>query len=75
MIQFKFDLGTYTEDKDGYIHFTTRFSNFCEEWFETKEAAKLYAKGMCRGLSYKYKKAAICMRWYDTEYYEYKIIN
>lgn len=69
MIQFKFDLCTYTEDnKNGYTHITTRFSNYCEEWFETKENAKLYAKGMCRGLSYKWKKAAIRMRWDNTEY-------
>jgi hypothetical protein len=68
MIQFKFDLCTYTTNKKGYTDLTTRFSNFEEEWFETKEQAKLYAKGMCRGLSYKYKSAAIRMRWNDTEY-------
>lgn len=75
MTKFKFDLGTYTEEKEGFIHFTTRFSNYCEECFETKEEAKLFAKGMCRGLSYKYKKAAICMRWDNTSYYVYNIIK
>lgn len=68
MTLFKFDLCTYTTNKRGCTDLKTRFSNYDEEYLDTVENAKLYAKGMCRGLTYKYKSAAIRMRWDGKEY-------
>lgn len=67
MILVKFDIGTL--DSTGM--FCTRYSNYAVENFNDKNEATVYAKGLVKGLEYKWKRAACHVRFDDgtTEYF------
>jgi len=58
-------LCTYSTNKKGGVMLSTRYSGWDEVEFDTIEEARAFGKGAVCGLRYKWKSAAVALRFDD----------
>ena len=58
----RFDLCTYTTNKNGGVDMRIKYSDYDEQDFINEQEAREYGRGLVSGLRYKWAKAACIMK-------------